>query len=526
MKFSIVILVALVLFASEQASAQKRLLNTPPGAPTYTIDNVRRGEEAYGEKGISFDFRRTRKGFENPINVYVKLPEGNFNLYALIPTTEESGTRGFSKLMSIRDIEDCEIVLTQNYGTPDLNQHYYIVSNVLRVGNPGKNMRGEAWNAEEKKALAEYNRIINDDSAHKFFQRFRMTVQPTEGFELLPNNAIVTRKTPLKLCKSKKWRTVQTLSQNDDGTVNVTWKTGGIKLAFSVARTDLIIKSETLKSLRRDPNIKFVSAKVDPSLPKPTLDLKKYKLSIPVISGWATIPESVDVPKGTPLKRCYRKKWSPLTCLGCNEDGTISVREDEFPDSDSYKMLRKELIVPISVLGEDAAKMIAAEANRHAGLATPLRRKEYKLSIPVPSDSQLVPKDSKLKPGTALHVCRARKWKPVTLVSTANDGTLNVSWDGRSSAFNCSVDRNQLIIKKALLKNASVLPEKSATASNNTSTEFRTWISATGKFKVKAKLLSRTESTITLLTETDKQITLPITKLSEADQKLLEETKD
>ncbi|MDB4766457.1 SHD1 domain-containing protein [bacterium] len=523
MKFSIVILVALVLFLSEQASAQKRFLNTPPGAPTYTIDNVRRGEATYGEKGISFDFRRTRKGFENPINVYVKLPEGNFNLYALIPTSEESGTREFSKLMSIRDIEDCEIVLTQNYETPDLNQHYYIVSNVLRVGNPGKNIRGEAWNAEEKKALAEYNRIINDDSAHKFFQRFRITVQPTEGFELLSNNAIVTKTTPLKLCKSKKWRTVQTLSQNDDGTVNVTWKTGRIKLAFSVARTDLIIKSETLKSLRRDPNIKFVSAKVDPSLPKPTLDLKKYKIFIPVESGWATIPDNVDVPKGTPLKRCYRKKWSPLTCLGCNEDGTISVREDEFPNSDGYKMLRKELIVPISVVGEDAAKRAAAEATRYDGLATPLRKKDYKVSIEVPADSQFVPKDAELEPGTAMQACYAGKWRPLTLISSANDGTLNVSWDEYSSGFDCSVQRRQLIVKNNVLNPAG---NSQNPASDDAVAEFRTWINDTGKFKVKAKLLSRTESSVTLLTETEKEIILPITKLSEADQKLLKENKD
>ena len=526
MKLFISLLVAMTLFATGQVSAQTRLLDNPPGAPSYTISNVRRERGRSGQEGVLFDYRKNREGYEDQIFITVRSSEGNFSLPATDPSSKDSGTLGFSRFMSIRKFDDIEIVLTQNYGTPDLNRHYYLVSNVLRVGNPKKDTRGESWTVEEEKAIVEYHRIMNDDLAHKFFQRFRITVRPTEGYELLPNNAIVTKTTPLRLCKSKKWHNVETLSQNDDGTINIKWRWLGIDRFFSVARSDLTVKSETLKALRRDPNIKFVSVKLNPSLPKPTLQLKNYRVNIPVENGWAMVPDSVDVSKGTPLKRCYRKEWIPLTCLGCNGDGTISVKDDDYPESDGYKMLRKELIVSISDLGGDAAKIAAAEVNIYAGLAKPLRSRRYKVSIPLPSDSQLVPKDTKLKPGTALHTCRGREWRPVTLVSNANDGTLNVSWDGRSSGFNCSIARNQLIIKTALLEDSPSLSQIPSTTPNDTSAEFRTWVDATGRFKVKAKLLSRTESSVTLLTENGDEKTLSIVKLSESDQKFLEENID
>ena len=51
----------------------------------------------------------------------------------------------------------------------------------------------------------------------------------------------------------------------------------------------------------------------------------------------------------------------------------------------------------------------------------------------------------------------------------------------------------------------------------------RTWSDKTGKFKVKAKLLSNAEGKIKLLKEDGLVITVPIDRLSEADQKFLNE---
>ena len=49
----------------------------------------------------------------------------------------------------------------------------------------------------------------------------------------------------------------------------------------------------------------------------------------------------------------------------------------------------------------------------------------------------------------------------------------------------------------------------------------RTWSDKTGKFKVKAKLLANAEGKIKLLKEDGLVITVPIDRLSDADQKFL-----
>ena len=77
--------------------------------------------------------------------------------------------------------------------------------------------------------------------------------------------------------------------------------------------------------------------------------------------------------------------------------------------------------------------------------------------------------------------------------------------------------RNQLIIKKSLLK--KVPSESSSTSSP--AQEMRTWTDSTGRFNVKAKLVEKTFTHVMLLTETGKEVTLPLAKLSQQDQDFL-----
>ena len=50
----------------------------------------------------------------------------------------------------------------------------------------------------------------------------------------------------------------------------------------------------------------------------------------------------------------------------------------------------------------------------------------------------------------------------------------------------------------------------------------RIWTDATGRFKVKAKLLEHNSTELKLLTDAGKEVTLPLAKLSQEDRDFLE----
>ncbi len=95
--------------------------------------------------------------------------------------------------------------------------------------------------------------------------------------------------------------------------------------------------------------------------------------------------------------------------------------------------------------------------------------------------------------------------------------------------------REELIIKntavKELQKIASTgnlptekLPEKPAEKPVEKPIEYRTWTDVTGKFTVLAKLVRQSETSVTLMTETGRELTLPAAKLSQADLDFLKST--
>jgi hypothetical protein len=135
------------------------------------------------------------------------------------------------------------------------------------------------------------------------------------------------------------------------------------------------------------------------------------------------------------------------------------------------------------------------------------------VSIAVPPDSELVSKNADLKPGTKLQACYAGKWNPITFLSANSDGTLIVRWDDYGPSFDCSMVRSELIIKKAVAKEA--IPSSPPIA------EMRTFTDTTGKFKVKARIVKQSGTQVTLLTEQGKEVTLPLSKLSASDRDFL-----
>ncbi|TWT87855.1 SHD1 domain-containing protein [Neorhodopirellula pilleata] len=262
---------------------------------------------------------------------------------------------------------------------------------------------------------------------------------------------------------------------------------------------------------------------------KPTT-VKRYNVDIDVPPEFVTVPLTAELTKGTPLKACYSSKWSPITTLAENADGSVFVRWDEWGESYDCNMLREELVIAKADLTRLAEHPEGKFPDVHPSLVTggesgsvdgsgsstsmeakPL--KDYPVSITVPADSQFIPDSATLPAQTKLQACYAGKWNPITFLSHYPDGTLTVRWDDYGAAYDCRMKRSELIIKKSLLATTgSEAPQESAS---------RIWTDSTGRFKVSARLIEQSSDSVTLLTDAGKTVKLPRERLSQTDQDFL-----
>jgi predicted Zn finger-like uncharacterized protein len=185
---------------------------------------------------------------------------------------------------------------------------------------------------------------------------------------------------------------------------------------------------------------------------------KSYPVSIKVPEHSVFVPPNTKLAAGTRLEACWSEKWNPITTLSENDDGSLNVRWDDFGEKFDCSMVRSELIIRKDVLNpslrspnpiSSAATPSENTTQSADGVPSePKPLKKYPVTIAVPADSQFVPAAAKLQPGTRLQACWSGKWNPITLLSENKDGTLTVRWDDFGSAYDCSMLREELIIKK------------------------------------------------------------------------------
>lgn len=195
---------------------------------------------------------------------------------------------------------------------------------------------------------------------------------------------------------------------------------------------------------------------------------KSYPVSIAVPEYSVVVPPNVKLTPGTRLEACWSGKWNPITTLSENADGSINVHWDAFTADFDCSMARNELIIRKDVLkqfGEFPNIPPTVEtpptgaANDAASVdPTPTPLKSYPVTIGLPTDSQIVPADAKLPPGTRLQACWSGKWNPITLLSENKDGNLTVRWDDFGAPYDCRMIRKELIVKTDVLKASQVSP--------------------------------------------------------------------
>ncbi|OUT55923.1 MAG: hypothetical protein CBB71_18870 [Rhodopirellula sp. TMED11] len=505
-----------LLSMSVPATAADDLVASLADSPRYQLSNLRTETDRFGKSVIAIDYRRTKKG-PGSVSVSGRSASGRTSVSAYLSTTQDSGTVRLSSLFGGRGtINDIEFYLVQNYRIDASKTVKVLVSNPVRLGNPGGSTGTRSLTAAEKAQHQEFVRIMNDDSAHKPNKEYKVTIKPPEGSDFVSNTVKLTKGTRLQACYQDSWHPLTAISENSDGTVNVRWDKYGPTYDCAMKRGELVIETSLVSRLSSHPTSRFPetvpnwaseSAKTTSAPSADAKGRKSYPVSISVPQDSEFVSADLTVKAGVKLQACYAGKWNPITALSENKDGTLNVRWDEYGAGFDCSMLRSELIIKKTM-----AQQLKSNPDAVAESTPPLRRKNYTVAIPVPTDSALVPADAVLAPGTKLQACYAGKWNPITFLSHASDGTLNVQWDDYGQAYDCSMVRNELIVKKSVLRTLQ---------SGSAAGQMRTFTDATGKFRVKAKVVQQTATEVTLLTEQGKEVTLPLTRLSEADQEFL-----
>jgi hypothetical protein len=392
--------------------------------PFFELTNLRQDKDSLGHDALIFDFKRTKSasGF-GACFVKGKTEFGPMAVAANLPAFQESGSMTLSSFMpsigTERPAINVELYVVNMHTVGDKQYVYSLISNTVRLGNPGAPTEARDWTAEERQGL--------EDQLKKqplSIKRYEVTADVPGDSVAVPLTAKLTKGIKLQACYLSKWCPITTLNENSDGSVHVRWDEYGEQYDCNMLRQELIVKETVLVGLDRHPESTFPA--VHPSLVE--------KLTTDVMPTAAIKP---DEPESKPLK-------------------------------------------------------------------------SYPISIPISVDSEAVPADAKLAKGTKLQACFASSWNPITHLADNQDGTLTVRWDEYGAAFDCRMLRSELIIKKSnLLEQHGV---------SDVAGEIRTWTDVTGRFKVKGTLVRVSDDQVTLLTEAGKKITLPFSKLSQADR--------
>ena len=159
-------------------------------------------------------------------------------------------------------------------------------------------------------------------------KRYEITIPVSAGYMIVGPDTIVEVGRKLKACYAGSWSTVSVVAVNNDGTITCNWDS---------------YPSYTYKMMREDLTIGNSDGTTSPSeVPSKQYSLKRYKISMPVPSGFAVVDADSDVKVGMKLGACYAGRWEPVTVVAINDDGTITCSWDNYPVF-TYNMMREDL---------------------------------------------------------------------------------------------------------------------------------------------------------------------------------------
>ena len=497
-----VVMLVFVFLSNSDLIAQD-LITPSAEAPAYQLSKAKFDVDRFGRRIFVLNYTRTKESKTQPaprISVEGKTTSGKLRVIGS-SISDASGELRLSVSMTSKDVEVYFVVQT-GFGS-------MLVSNVARVGNPGAATRARSWTADEKKK----------------YERSKLAKTPPKslptGFIAVESGAKLLPGMPIKAGSYAEWvdATVIRPESNDRVLVKIGQSE---RLTLRDRKKWLAIKSETLDKGKADPDQFSTDINV---LPGSTLIIPK---------GAQPLPSDLALPVGTPLIYDYAIKWRDVYVVKTEKE-QITLRYKGYGATWDTTQPRSKFLVDAETLKQlkqpDAADKFAANIELDEFPSKPdskpkkLRHKEYPIDIPLPKNCQLVADDLTLKEGVALAGCWARKWNPLTVIHENSDGSVHVRWDKFGTGFDCNMTRNQLVIQdktvEELQRDQASEKEEAIDSTEKLAKTLRVWTDSTGEFKMEAYYVSHTKTKVTLKTDAGREINMPFSKLSEADQKLI-----
>ena len=500
-----VCLMAIILVTNLSASvtvADDDLIIAPKELPKYRISNFKKTSDRFGRPGLSFDYKRTSAGEgHRSVHLNGKTDKGPISVSGG-GVTDESGTFRISTLFGTSSNFEIYLTVTGSNGKK------YLVSNVLRLGNPGKATRARALNAEEIKEIERQKQFRTPPDSLPAGH-----VAVNASTKLIPGM-------PVKAGFYGEWKDAEVVSFEVGGNVWMLYE--GEKSLRDYPREKWIaISTETTEAAKSNPDQFKTSIRALPNRNKIIPD------------GAVPLADDVELLPGTPLLLdYYRPVWQKVYAIETTGE-KVKLRFDKYSATWDKLYPRAQLVIAEETLEQLAekdqekltetfAKNLSSGGASGGSTAFPgdkqITHKKYPVSIAVPKGAQFVPDDLTIEEGTELAACWGSKWRPLTAIHENEDGSLHVHWDEYSDSWNCNMTRDQLIIRD---KTVRKLKRKTKDTTDDLKKTLRTWTDVTGKHKVEAWYVNRTEDQLILKTDAGREIKMPLEKLSEKDRALL-----
>ncbi|MEN1678313.1 MAG: SHD1 domain-containing protein [Planctomycetota bacterium] len=513
-------------------------------APEFRITNLRLTRGRGGQANLSADYVRLREGNGQvylagktrggPITITNAAP-GDYNQQSGTIELEFSSFGGrfgghFPTPFSWRSGGD------SGGGTYDYElyfvvradwagRHYgsMLVSNPARLGNPGPVTTARPWTDKERAAY-EKNKL-RDIPPEK----------APDGYVVVKKEDPLVPGMPIRVAYFGDWRDAEYLADADSGKVSIRFTNQ--ESATTVRRENwLAARPETLSKAASNPS--------------------SFQPTIRVLPGGAdalpdnlvAIPGDLSLPRGTPVLEHWGSDWE-VRHVVMDYGSFVKVLDPSTRDffgknghkdfeTHSRKKDRNTLAIDRQTLQDmnDPAKVASFESNlvyqgsgfdddeddddRSFGGGIDdfhVHDRDRPIKIAIPKRAAKVPDGIDLPKGTLVAYCWARRWEAATVVRDDGDKVLVKEKDSIVDIV-FRMDRDQLIIQTKTLA-----PLKRAVRNNlaDLKKTLRTWTDKSGQFKIEARFVAKNGDKVTIQTDAGREITLPLAKLSAADQELL-----
>ncbi len=412
------------------------LLTPPDSAPLYTLSNIRIEESNFGKAQIVFDYQRTRAG-KGMGQIAARTEDGEMHIMGGAFLHDESGTFRLERMFSSgrRGEINIEVYVVSNANWGGKSYGSCLISNTLQLGDPGSATVVREWTDEERAAWD--LQLLADAPPTNYPEGF---LPITAATKLLPGM-------PVQAGRYGKWEAAEVVQAPPSGGVQVLY-----------ASDQAVATIERSMWLAADPKV------LEEGLSNPS----KFKSKVTVLPGGRVplppnavpLSSKVRLLVGTPVLYERGNEFETAYVLAA-DNKEVKVHFEELSSAFDREEPYAKFAIARATLDRmsqpGAAEEFAANVERTsegsrtgfpggesvtAGYATaPPKRfnDHYEIRGPIPKDCQVVPADLSLPPGTSLAGYWGFEWKPISLLSENDDGTLNVHWDGESDAWDCSM---------------------------------------------------------------------------------------